>query len=303
MKPIRIASPFVAEALVEVQRVPGVVRPDADPALTQSGRHLGRRGALDVDQEGRHTALERRQAVDGDAVRQLVEEAFAERALGGNDRVHAADLTEVVDRGVETGEQLVGQRAGLEAPAERTRRRRPGLVGTPAFEQRGAPVGDAEVRAAELVGRAEQHVGPDRRDVDRLVRGVVDRVDPGQRADAVRQLADPRGVDDRADRVGRPGEGHDPRALGELGREVVVVERRVGAQLDVLDAHVLVVGELEPRRHATVVVERGDEDLVAGDELAAGGAREGDRARLCSARRSPHWARSRGTRLPSTPPR
>ena len=36
-----------------------------------------------------------------------------------------------------------------------------------------------------------------------------------------------------------------------------------GAQLDVLDAQVPVVRQLEPRRDAAVVVERGDEDLVA----------------------------------------
>jgi len=70
-------------------------------------------------------------------------------------------------------------------------------------------------------------------------------------------------------------EGHDARALGELGGEVVVVERRVGAQLDVLHAQVLVVGELKPRRDTAVVVERGDEDLVPGHELAAGGGAKG----------------------------
>ena len=51
--------------------------------------------------------------------------------------------------------------------------------------------------------------------------------------------------------------------------EVVEVERRVGAQLDVLDDEVAVVGELEPGRDAAVVVERGDEDLVAGRRTPA----------------------------------
>ena len=32
------------------------------------------------------------------------------------------------------------------------------------------------------------------------------------------------------------------------------------------------MGELQPRRHAAVVVQRGDQDLVAGFELAAGGS-------------------------------
>src|ERR1019366_7722665 len=69
---------LVAETLVEVQRVPRVVSPDADPALSESRRDLGRRGALDGDEERRHATLERRQAVDGGAVRQRVEEALAE---------------------------------------------------------------------------------------------------------------------------------------------------------------------------------------------------------------------------------
>ena len=127
-------------------------------------------------------------------------------ALVGHDRRHAADLLEVVDRRVEAGEQLVGQRAGLEATAERAGRRRARLVRSPGLQQRSATVGDPEVGAAELVGRAEQHVGADRADVDRLVRRVVDRVHPGQRPDAVGQLADARRVDDRADGVGGPDE-------------------------------------------------------------------------------------------------
>jgi hypothetical protein len=69
------------------------------------------------------------------------------------------------------------------------------------------------VRAAELVRRAEHDVGVDGAHVDRLVRGVVDRVDPRQRADRMRQLADPPGVGDRADRVRGPRERDDPGAV------------------------------------------------------------------------------------------
>jgi hypothetical protein len=38
----------------------------------------------------------------------------------------------------------------------------------------------------------------------------------------------------------------------------------------VVDDEVAVVRELEPRRHTAVVVERGDEDLVAGLKRTAG---------------------------------
>ena len=110
--------------------------------------------------------------------------------------------------------------------------------------------------------------------VHRLVRRVLDGVDPGERACLVGERADALGVEDRADRVRRPSEGDYSRALGELALEVVVVERGVVEQLDVPHDQVAVVGELEPRSDASVVVERGDEDLVAGREVSPGGARE-----------------------------
>ena len=76
-------------------------------------------------------------------------------------------------------------------------KRRPGGVGgrarlvrPPRVGERLAHVGEAEVRAAELVGRAEQDVGVDGADVDRLVRRVVDGVDPGECPGSVGELAD-----------------------------------------------------------------------------------------------------------------
>ena len=110
------------------------------------------------------------------------------------------------------------------------------------------------MRAAELVRRAEQHVGADLADVDGLVSRVVDGVDPGERAHLVGQVADPARVHHRADRVGGPGEREHPGAGPELGPQVVEVEGGVGVQLDVPDHEVLVVRELQPRRDAAVVV-------------------------------------------------
>ena len=130
------------------------------------------------------------------------------------------------------------------------------------------------MRAAELVRRADQHVGADLAHVDRLVRRVVDGVDPGERAGVVRELAHPAGVHDRADRVGRPGERDHLGARPELALEVVEVERRVVVQLDVPDDQAGVVRELQPRRDAAVMIERGDEDLIARAEAAASGPRQ-----------------------------
>ena len=69
-----------------------------------------------------------------------------------------ADRVDVLDRGDEPGEQLVGERARLEALAERLGRRRAHLVRPPRLHQLAAPVGDAEVRAEVLVRRADQDV-------------------------------------------------------------------------------------------------------------------------------------------------
>ena len=168
-------------------------------------------------------------------------------ALVGDDRREAPDRVQVVDGRVEPRQQLVRERAGLEPPAQRAGGRGAGLVGPPALDHLGPPVGDAEMRAAELVRRADQHVGADLPDVDRLVRRVVDGVDPGQRAGVVRELAHPPGVHDRADRVGRPRERDHPGARPELALQVLEVERRVVVQLDVPDDQAGVVRELQPR--------------------------------------------------------
>ena len=127
------------------------------------------------------------------------------------------------------------------------------------------------MRAAELVGRADQDVGIYLADVDRLVRRVVDRVHPGERAGFVRELAYAAGVGDRADRVGGPGERDHLGARPELALQVPDVEGRVVVQLDVPDHEVPVVRDLQPGSDPRVVVQAGDEDLVAGAERARRG--------------------------------
>jgi hypothetical protein len=127
------------------------------------------------------------------------------------------------------------------------------------------------MRAAELVRRADQDVGADVPDVNRLVRRVVHRVHPRERPGLVRELADPAGVGDRTDRIGGPGERDHLGAWPELALEVREVQARVVVKLDVPDHQIAVVGDLQPRRDARVVVEARDEDLVARAELAGGG--------------------------------
>ena len=247
------------------------MRPDPDLRVGQAGGHVDRGHALHVDQEGRYPAVHAGPPVHGDRFGQAVEEPLAQRALVGRDRGEAPDRVEVVDGRVEAREQLVRQRAGLEAAPQRAGRRRPGLVGPPPFDHLGAPVGHAQVRAAELVRRADQHVGIDRTDVDRLVRGVVDGVHPGERPGRVSELAHTAGVGDRADRVGRPGERDHLGPRPELALQVTEVQGGVVVQPDVPHHEVTIVCDLQPGRDARVVVEARDQDLVARAERAGGG--------------------------------
>ncbi len=234
--------------------------------------------------------------VDGDRVGDPGQEPLAQRALVRDDRLKAADRLQVGDRRVEPGQKLVGRGAGGEPATERMVRRRAHLVRAPGLEHRGAAVGDAHVRPAELVRRAEQNVGIDRANVDRLVGGVVDGIDPGQRADGMRELTHTPSIDDRAHRIRRPGERDHAGPLGQLGLQVVVVERGVVVQPDVANDQVLVVRELKPRRHAAVVIQRGDEDLVPGLERAPRRPRQREvQRRHVRPEDAPRAARSRGT--------
>ena len=201
------------------------------------------------------------------------EELLAEAALVRLDRV-PAELVDVVDRGDEAGEQLVRERARLEARADGLGRGGPHLVRAPALEDFGAPEREPEMRAEELVRRAEEHVDAERGDVDRPVRRVVHRVGPGERADGVRELRDAARVDERPDAFDASGNATTRVRSLELRLEIVEVERRVVAELDELHGEIEVVRELEPRRDVPVVVELRREDLVAGAELAADRARQ-----------------------------
>jgi len=127
------------------------------------------------------------------------------------------------------------------------------------------------MRAAELVRRADQHVGTDVPDVNRLVRRVVHGVHPGERPGLVRELAHPARVGDRTDRVGGPGERDHLGARPELALQVREVQARVVVEFDVPDDQVAVVGDFQPGRDARVMVQARDEDLITRAERAGGG--------------------------------
>ena len=136
-------------------------------------------------------------------LREAVEETLAELTLPGDDRV-PTDRLDVLDRGGAAGKELVGERARLEAVADRLVRAWTHLVRAPEFEHLALAEEEPEVWAEELVRRADENVDARCRHVDRPVRGVVHGVHPGERARLVRELGDPADVGDRADGVRGP---------------------------------------------------------------------------------------------------
>ena len=133
---------------------------------------------------------------------------------------------------------------------------------------------EPEMRAEELVRRAEQHVDVPARSVDPAVRAVVDGVRPGERAGAVRELDDPCHVGRRPDGVRGDRERDDARPLGQLRFEVVEVEREVVVHAGEADDDAEVLLQRQPRGDVRVVVEPRADDLVAALELPAERARE-----------------------------
>ena len=227
----------------------------------------------DVEAEGRHPSLHRRQAVELDAVGQAVEEPLPERALVRDDRL-PADRVDVVDRGDEAGQQLVLAGAELVAVPDGMVRGRTHLVRPPRCEQVLLAERHPHVRPVELVRRAEEDVDVPGGDVDRPVRAVVNGVGPRERPGTVGEVDDPPDVGCGADRVGGDREGDDARPVVELRGQAVVVEREVVVHVDPPDDDAEVLLQREPGRHVPVVVELRHEHLVTRLQLACERARE-----------------------------
>ncbi len=173
-------------------------------------------------------------------------------------------LAQVVDRGGGARHRLVRLRARLEAVAGRVLLRRADAVRRQRLGQVGADRRDAEVRAEELVGRAERHVEAGLARAEPPVRREMHAVRPRERAHPVRRGGDASRVRDRADRVRGERERHHARPLAHQLLERVQVERHVlhpkrrGAHHEPV-----VLGHEQPGRDVRVVVERGHDDLVA----------------------------------------
>jgi hypothetical protein len=193
----------------------------------------------------------------------------------GHVEVAAAEAAQVVDRRDGPRQRLERLRPGLEPVAGRVLARRTDAVGGPGLRKVAADRRDAEVRSEELVGRAQQDVDAELGAIRVAVRRVVHPVRPCERARVVRELRDAARVGDRPDRVRGQREGDDTRPVGEQRRQRVDVERRVGVvDRRALDDEAVILGDAQPRRDVRVVVEVGDDDLVAGLRRARDGVRE-----------------------------
>ena len=127
------------------------------------------------------------------------------------------------------------------------------------------------MRTEELVRRAEQYVAAELGCVDTPVRGVMDRVHPGQGASAVRELGDARRGGQRAHGVGGQRVRDDFRPVGELRSEIVEVKLQVGGHADLPDGQATIAGEQQPRGDVRVVIEHGGDDLIARFQQPADG--------------------------------
>jgi hypothetical protein len=148
--------------------------------------------------------------------------------------------------------------------------RGPDLEGRQCVERRGLAVQRAEVRPEPFVRAADQEVGVQCLDIDRRVRRVGDGIDIGQCPDLMRPRDDLADRVDRPDSVARIADGDELRPRGQLRLEVLEIERHVVlADIHLADGETAVGGHALPGADVRLVVERRDDDLVAGPQRGA----------------------------------
>lgn len=136
-------------------------------------------------------------------------------------------------------------------------------LGVPAGIQHG------DVGSKDLVPREGVKVDLEQLDVDGAMRGICHAVDAHQGAGVVGDLGDGLDVVDGAQDVARVGAGNQPGLVRQQGLEVLGQELRAGLALRLPppDDEALALGQVQPRLDVGLVVEDGDDNLVAGPEL------------------------------------
>ncbi len=131
------------------------------------------------------------------------------------------------------------------------------------------------MRAVELVGGAGEKVGAERLDVDEDVRRVVNGVDEDEGPGRVRRRGDAGHVVDRPDGIRRAADGDEARPPSEEARERVDVEfGRLRNRGERPHDDPPLPFERAPRVDVRVVVQLGDDDLVAFAPAAGERARD-----------------------------
>ncbi len=119
-----------------------------------------------------------------------------------------------------------------------------------------------------FVRRKRQEVAIEELDIDTHVRHQLGAIDVDLGAFCVRQCGNGLEVGHCAEDVGHSGDGNDLRAFGEFIGIVIHIEAPItgGTDVDELDADA--IAQHEPRDDIGVVLEFGEDDFVAGFELA-----------------------------------
>ena len=191
-----------------------------------------------------------------------------------------ADGAGPVDRGVEADRAGDVRRARLE-PRRRGQvgglverhlvdHRTAALVGRHRVEDFGPGPQRADPgRAVDLVRRENVEIAIERGDVDRQARRRLAAVEQQLRADLVREPRGAAGVEDRAEHVRDMGESDQLVRFGEhrLGR-VEVDAAVVGQRADV-DVRTDLAGDDLPRHDVRMMLERRQQDAVAGAQVGA----------------------------------
>ena len=186
-------------------------------------------------------------------------QALATRAVAGH------QIRQEVDRGGGAGQELVGQACRARTASGTASLAGSSLSGWSGSRTSGRAASTPQWGPEELVGRAGVEVRAERVDVDQHVGRVVDAVDVQQCPGGVGQLGDrPRTSGTGADQVGGRGHRDQPGPIGEdrgdlLGSSSPVSGSK-SAQRTVAPAR---SAAIDPRAHVGVVVEPGDDDLVA----------------------------------------
>ncbi len=255
---------------------------DEHGAIDEGPRHVLRGPAPHRERDRRRARLRRRRAVERDAVDRaqpgpqrlhealapLVERRHRRREAGPAVRALRQRGEEVHGRG-RADDALVVLRPRLE-PVRRVLGGRLQLGQVELLEQGLASPEDAHVGPVELVGRAGEEVGAERGHVHERVRGVVDGVHEDERSRGVREVRGAPHVALRAEGVRGRADGEEARLLSERAGEAVHVQlARLGAEAHGLHDEAPLLRQLAPGVDVGVVVELGDDDLVARASTAA----------------------------------